>query len=108
MLRRPPTSTLFPYTTLFRSGFKLSPCVLGTPGNASRRSFHGPGGFNTDLALVKDMQIKESKTLEFRFETFNLFNHTQFFVPAVVNGYVDNQLFGRVVSALPPQLMQLA
>src|SRR5256885_10808338 len=29
MIRRPPRSTLFPYTTLFRSGVKLCPC-LGT------------------------------------------------------------------------------
>src|SRR5438874_13735222 len=28
MLRRPPRSTLFPYTTLFRSANKLTPAVL--------------------------------------------------------------------------------
>src|SRR5690554_7028461 len=27
MIRRPPTSTLFPYTTLFRSGFDFFPAV---------------------------------------------------------------------------------
>ncbi len=91
-----------------RPGFKLSACVLGTPGNASRRFFHGPGTFNTDLAVVKDLQIKESKALELRLETFNLFNRTQFFGPAAVNGDVDNPLFGHVVSALPPRLMQVA
>ena len=47
-------------------------------------------------------------TLEFRFETFNLFNHTQFFGPAAVDGDVDNPLFGHVVSALLPRLMQVA
>jgi len=91
-----------------RPGFKLSPCVLGTPGNASRRFFHGPGTFNTDLAVVKDLRITESKALELRLETFNLFNRTQFFGPAAVNGDVDNPLFGHVVSALPPRLMQVA
>src|SRR5207245_594937 len=89
-------------------GFKLSPCLLGTPGNASRRFFHGPGAFNTDLALAKDVHITESKALELRLETFNLFNHTQFFGPATVNGDVDNPLFGHVVSALAPRLIQLA
>src|SRR5689334_24073367 len=29
MIRRPPRSTLFPYTTLFRSGRKRSRCPLG-------------------------------------------------------------------------------
>src|SRR5258707_11816374 len=28
MIRRPPRSTLFPYTTLFRSDFRLAPDVL--------------------------------------------------------------------------------
>src|SRR2546428_2130915 len=30
MIRRPPRSTLFPYTTLFRSCHLESPCVLST------------------------------------------------------------------------------
>src|SRR2546421_9230714 len=29
MIRRPPRSTLFPYTTLFRSGAHRDPCALG-------------------------------------------------------------------------------
>src|SRR3989338_5212459 len=29
MIRRPPRSTLFPYTTLFRSAFKDPPCTHG-------------------------------------------------------------------------------
>src|SRR5256885_5336357 len=36
MIRRPPRSTLFPYTTLFRS-------VLPTPGRGARASHRGPG-----------------------------------------------------------------
>src|SRR5437762_4185091 len=34
MIRRPPRSTLFPYTTLFRSGRDRSPRGLETPGPA--------------------------------------------------------------------------
>jgi len=82
--------------------------ALGTIGNASRRSFHGPGMFNTDLALLRNFQIGESKVLQFRLETFNIFNHTQFFGPAAVNGDVNSSLFGQVVNAAPPRLMQLA
>lgn len=81
--------------------------ALGTPGNASRRGFHGPGSFNTDLTLAKHLAFTETKVLEFRLETFNIFNHTQFFGPAAVNGDVDNSLFGQVVNAAPPRLMQL-
>jgi hypothetical protein len=46
--------------------------------------------------------------LQFRLETFNLFNRAQFFGPAAVNGNVDSALFGQVVNAAPPRLMQLA
>jgi len=84
------------------------PNKTGTVGNAGRRSFHGPGMFNTDLALLRNFRIAESKVLQFRLETFNLFNQTQFFGPAAVNGNVDNRLFGQVVNAAPPRLMQLA
>lgn len=82
--------------------------ALGTPGNASRRSFYGPGMFNSDLALLRSFQLPESKALQFRLETFNTFNHTQFFGPAAVNGDFDSDLFGHVVKAAPPRLMQLA
>jgi hypothetical protein len=82
--------------------------AIGTLGNAGRRSFHGPGIFNTDLALLRNFQIGESKVLQFRLETFNLFNQAQFFGPASVNGNVDSLLFGQVVNAEPPRLMQLA
>jgi hypothetical protein len=80
----------------------------GTIGTAGRRSFYGPGMFNTDLALLRNFQISESKVLQFRLETFNLFNHAQFFGPAAVNGNVDSRLFGQVVNAAPPRLMQVA
>ena len=82
--------------------------ALGTVGDAPRRYFSGPGMFNTDLALLRNFRITEAKALQFRLETFNLFNHTQFFGPAAVNGNVDSGLFGQVVNAAPPRLMQLA
>jgi len=82
--------------------------ALGSPGNASRRSFYGPGSFNSDLALLKDFRLGEGRNLQFRMETFNTFNHTQFFGPAAVNGNIDSPLFGQVVKAAAPRLVQLA
>ena len=55
--------------------------VLGTPGTASRRSFHGPGALNFDLGLVKNMPLGEKRNLQVRVEAFNAFNHAQFFGP---------------------------
>jgi hypothetical protein len=89
-------------TTLF------SPNALGTPGTASRRSFYGPGAVNFDLALRRYFKFTESRMLEFRLETFNTWNHAQFFGPVAVNGDIDSGLFGQVVKAAPPRLMQAA
>jgi hypothetical protein len=91
----------------FNTGL-FAPNALGTPGNASRRSFHGPGMFNSDIALLRSVRFSESKTLEFRMESFNTFNHAQFFGPSAVNGNRDSDLFGQVVKAGAPRLVQAA
>jgi len=86
----------------------FSPNALGTPGSASRRSFHGPGMLNFDLALLRTFRFSESKALQFRMETFNTFNHAQFFGPVAVDGDFNSKFFGQVVNAAPPRLMQVA
>jgi hypothetical protein len=88
------------------SAFSLN--ALGTPGDASRRSFFGPGEVNFDLALLKSFQFTEARSLQFRFEAFNAFNHANFFGPAAVNGNINSPLFGQVVNAAPPRLVQAA
>ena len=79
----------------------------GTPGSAKRRSFSGPGMDNYDMALLKSVRLTESKSLQFRFEAFNVFNHAQFFGPQSVDGNINSSGFGQVVSADPPRLVQL-
>jgi hypothetical protein len=81
--------------------------VLGTPGTARRRFFYGPGMNNFDMALLKNVRLTESKSLQFRIEGFNVFNHAQFFGPQSVDGNIDSATFGQVVSAAPPRLVQL-
>jgi hypothetical protein len=82
--------------------------ALGTQGNASRRSFFGPGIDNYDIALHKTTKLAESKTLEIRFEMFNAFNHAQFFGPNAVNGNIDSATFGYVTQAAAPRIAQVA
>lgn len=82
--------------------------ALGHVGNVPRRFFSGPGISNFDMALEKDVRLSESKSLEFRLEAFNVFNHAQFYGPAAVNGNISSANFGQVVSAAPPRLVQLA
>ncbi len=97
-----------------RHGFYFNPSqfrenALGTPGNAKRRFFHGPGMDNYDMALLKTVRLTESKSLQFRVEGFNVFNHAQFFGPQSVDGNIADQgtTFGQVVNADPPRLVQL-
>jgi Carboxypeptidase regulatory-like domain/TonB dependent receptor len=91
--------------------------MLGTIGNSPRRFFHGPGLNNWDMALIKDTKITESKSLEFRFEAFNTFNHAQFMnpngsfnsgFPDIVNGVNTGGTFGLVSMARDPRIMQAA
>jgi hypothetical protein len=59
-----------------------------------RGFLHGPGYWNTDFSLQKDTKITEGKTLQMRFEAYNLFNHTNFANPS---GSVSSGNFGRIL-----------
>ena len=82
--------------------------ILGQLGNVPRRFFFGPGINDFDMTLSKTLKLTESKSLEFRAEAFNLFNHAQFYGPASVDGEVNDPHFGQVVGAASPRLMQIA
>ena len=80
---------------------------LGTLGDARRRTFYGPGIENFDMTLEKRLSLGESRSLTFRAEAFNTFNHAQFYGPASENGQVEDPNFGQIVSAAAPRLVQL-
>jgi len=82
--------------------------TLGRLGTAARRSFYGPGFNNFDLTLTKLLPITESKSIEFRWEGFNAFNHAQFYGAGAVDGEVNDPHFGEIVSAASPRLIQVA
>ena len=87
----------------------FQPEVLGQLGSAPRRFFYGPGIDNFDIQLTKNVRLTESKSLDFRVEAFNAFNHAQFYGSAAVDGEVnDTRTFGTIVSAADPRLIQLA
>jgi Carboxypeptidase regulatory-like domain len=83
----------------------FSPEPLGQLGNSNRQFFHGPGLNNFDMALLKNFNITESKTLEFRVEAFNIFNHAQFQGP---DGNINDTAFGLVTGANAPRILQMA
>jgi hypothetical protein len=84
--------------------FSMDP--VGQLGNANRRFFTGPGWNNWDMALVKDLRLTETKSLQFRGEFFNTFNHTQF--GGVTGNYLSSSTFGFVTSANAPRIGQIA
>lgn len=84
------------------SCFELQPQF--TFGNAPRNSVLSPGYANVDFGVQKNVGLRGGSQLQFRWEIFNLFNHTNFDVP---NRTAFTSNFGRIFSAKPSRQMQL-
>jgi len=68
---------------------------LFSHGNMGRNVLRGPGINNWDLSIMKDFRFTESKSLQFRAEFFNAFNHVQFYNP---DNSAYSGTFGQVTS----------
>jgi len=93
-----------------RSAFNTSLITIpavGDMGTARRRFFYGPGTENFDMSLEKKLSLGESRSLLLRAESFNIFNHAQFFGPNAVNGNPDSTNFGQIINANAPRQLQL-
>ena len=94
--------------------------ALATYGTLPRNFFRGPGYVNFDLAFSKTTDITERVKFEFRAEFFNLFNHTNFANPGIINNGngtfaggaggndPNSSLFGQITSTYDPRIIQLA
>src|SRR6266496_2584478 len=78
---------------------------LFSHGNMGRNTLRGPGINNWDLSILKRFKFSEAKSLEFRSEFFNAFNHAQFLNPDL-QGF--SSTFGQITTARPPRLIQFA
>jgi hypothetical protein len=76
-----------------------------TFGNSPRNALRGPGRNNFDLTIGRTFKFGEAKSIEFRSEFFNAFNHAQFFNPDHF-GFDAN--FGQITQARDPRIIQLA
>jgi hypothetical protein len=54
---------------------------LDTIGNVRRNTAWGPGFFNSDMSLMKNVTFFEKYTAQFRFDAFNVFNHINLGTP---------------------------
>jgi hypothetical protein len=76
----------------------------GSFGSVGRNTLRGPGINNLDLALFKNFDVGRGSRVQFRFESFNTFNHAQFNAPVV--NVADNR-FGRILGARPGRINQI-
>lgn len=74
-------------------------------GNAGRNTFQQPGINNWDLTLFKNFRFRERFNTQFRWETFNTLNHTQF---GNANVNTQSPTFGAITSTrITARRMQL-
>jgi hypothetical protein len=86
----------------------FNPCAFVAPrgltfGNTPRNFLNLPYRTNFDMGLFKHFEITESKSIEFRWETFNTFNHTQF---SGVDTSFGSSTFLTATTVHDPRIMQ--
>ncbi len=73
-------------------------------GNAGRNLLHGPGAETVNFSVFKNFPITERVRFQFRFETFALFNHTNFSNPSST---LNTSSFGNITSATGNRNIQI-
>jgi hypothetical protein len=105
-------SISYPHTvTQWFNTSAFSPPAVGQYGNLGFDALTGPGRDNWNLSLFKSFVLSEKRgsRLEFRAESFNVFNHTQF--QGSTNTGISNKFtasnFGQITAAFDPRVFQL-
>lgn len=75
----------------------------GQIGNAGRNSLRGPGFFQADLAIAKEVHVTEGVSLRFRVDAFNVFNSVNLANPQTT---VDSSSGGQITSLAPDALQR--
>jgi hypothetical protein len=91
--------------------------LFGVYGSTSRNTLTQPGINDWDIGMSKTFQFTERVGFQFRVETFNTFNHTQYGLDPIaaaaggpgqsaVSNNISNANFGQVTSARPGRVIQ--
>ena len=89
---------------------------IGVYGNTGRGILRSPGINNWDLGFFKNFNFTESKTLQLRFESFNTWNHPNYYVPLTGPSAgggcnpdcgISDASFGKLTIAAPGRIIQL-
>ena len=67
--------------------------AAGTFGNAPRDGIYGPGQYQWDIALFKNVRVNGPRSVQFRAEIFNFLNHANLNNPTIDP---TSNTFGRV------------
>lgn len=78
--------------------------AAGYYGNAPIGSILGPGMVVFDMALYKDFPIVGDHKIQFRGESFNVFNHTNF---NGIGSTIGKSNYGQVTSARDPRIFEV-
>ncbi len=96
----------------YNNSFLTNPRA-GTAGSLGLTPVSGPGYWNVDFGVIKRTPITETVNVEFRMEAFNVFNHTNFFLPVDVNTEmvrqsINSAQFGQITQTFDPRILQFA
>ncbi|MDT8067827.1 MAG: TonB-dependent receptor [Terriglobia bacterium] len=86
------------------TAFQNIPAGQTTPGTERRGAVRGPGLQNWNLALFKSFKFGERVSSQFRLETFNAFNHTNW---DTVDTNISSATFGKITGTRSPRIAQL-
>jgi hypothetical protein len=94
------------YGSQFPGGRSINPAAFRLPpqnqsGDAPRNFVRGFGAWQMDLAVRREVRLREGFKLEFRAEAFNVFNHPNF---GTINDQFGSALFGQATVTLANSL----
>jgi Carboxypeptidase regulatory-like domain len=81
---------------------------VGQFGTAGQNILSGPGYWNVDLGISKNLFIDDKRYLTFRVEAFNVFNHPNFSMNAGASDISDPNNFGKILNTFSaPRIIEL-
>jgi hypothetical protein len=68
------------------AAWTLNGYQIGTNGNTGRNTCNGPGSFETDASVYKNIKAGGRVKVQLRVEVYNIFNTTNFLGNSLTNG----------------------
>jgi hypothetical protein len=101
-----PNQPIYLYGPQFPGNRAINPAAFSNPaagevGNAPRNFVRGFGSWQMDVALRREIALRENWKLQFRAEAFNVFNHPNF---GTVDSTISDPLFGQATATLAQSL----